>query len=91
MGTWYHLECERKGLKSELKVGSGKGAEVTVQPDMEPGRWYWSVRVGMTVKTKEKTRWGTASNHEDAMAAARDALMSWNSAWKPSPEELKWT
>ena len=90
-GTWYRLECTRKGMSSDVKVASGKGASVMVQPDLEKGRWYWSVRVGLTQKTKEPVRWGTTATAEEGMAAARDALMNWDTHVEPEPEEIAWT
>ncbi len=91
-GTWYHLECERKGLRSEVKVASGKGAEVTVQPDMDPGRWYWAVRIGLTKKTKEPVQWGSKSTAEEAIVAAKEAFMNGGSgAGEEISQETTWT
>lgn len=90
-GTWYRLGCERKGLRSDVKVASGKVATVLVQPDMEPGRWYWSIRVGATQKTREKPKWGHEGTAEESMAAARDALMSWGREPYVNPENVAWT
>lgn len=77
-GTWFELVCERKGMAAPIKMASTKEANVEVQPDMEPGRWYWSVKVGLTKKTAEKPRWGSAPTAEEAMQLAWNALMDWS-------------
>lgn len=90
-GGWRRLCCTRNGLLSPLKMISGKEAQVMVQPDLEPGRWYWSVRVGMTKKAAEKPKWGTSTTVEEGMKIATETFKRWTELVEPEPEAIPWT
>lgn len=61
-GPWYQLR--------QVPDKNISGAEVTVIPDMDRGRWFWKVRIGKKDNPRE-THSGHEPTKEEAQKEAR--------------------